>query len=249
MKSYISIYLNMAVILFWIFLTSCSTTSDGKMVVAFNNSRMHSLNIEAKTYCNEALRYSKQKKTRDAIKAFTRSIEIDPSVAAYNGRSLEYYRAGRFDDAVTDANRAIMMNPKFPIPYVTRGNSFYRLKEYDRALKSYKKAIQLDPRNPELYYNLGLAYYKNEQYDDAMKSYDKAVELDPRYYAAWYNRACICSEKKDLEGAIEGLERAIAAGFNDADRVKGEAALANVRGLPEFKELLNKMGNRGNKPQ
>ena len=81
-----------------------------------------------------------------------------------------------------------------------------------------------------------------------MKSYDKTIELDPRHYAAWYNRACIRSEQKDLKGAIEGLARAVEAGFSDAGRMKGEAALVNVRDLPEFQELLNKIGTRGDRP-
>jgi tetratricopeptide (TPR) repeat protein len=249
MKSYMSIFMNIVIVIFMISVSSCSTTSDGKMVVAFDNSRMHSLNIEAKAYCNHALEYSRQNKPKEAIKAFTRSIEIDPSVAAYNGRSLEYYHTGRYDDAITDANRAITMNPKYPIPYLTRGNAFYRLKDYNKALKSYLKAIQLDPRNPELYYNLGQAYYKKGKYDDALKSYDKTVDLDPHYYAAWYNRACIRSEKKDLKDAIESLERAVAGGFSDADRMKGEPALMNVREMPEFKDILLKIGTRGGKPQ
>ncbi len=247
MKS--SVYLSIVFSAFCFTVSSCSTTPDGKMAVAFDNSRMQSLNIEARTYCNEALRLSKQNKAGEAIKAYTRSIEIDPSVAAYYGRSLEYYHAGRYDDAVTDANRAIMMNSKYAISYLIRGNAFYRLKDYDRAVKSYKKAIQLDPRNPEFYYNLGQAYYKKREYNDAVKSYDKTIELDPRHYTAWYNRACSCSEKNDLKGAIEGLARAIEAGFADAGRMKGEAALANVRDLPEFQELLNKIGTRGDRSQ
>lgn len=227
---------------------SCSGASGGRGVIAFDNTRMYSLNIEAKKHYEDALRYSRENRPGDAIKAYTSSIRIDPSVAAYNGRSVEYNRTGRYDSAIADANSAIMMNPGYPMPYINRGNAYARRNDLDRALKSYLRALQIDPRNPECYFNLGQVYYKKGLLEDALKSYDKTVELDPHHYAAWYNKSCIASRKKDLKGALAALEKAVAEGFDDPERMKTEPALENVRNLPGFRLLLGKMG-RGTRPR
>jgi len=233
---------HLLICLLWMAPVSCSGTSGGRGVIAFDNTRMHSLNIEAKKYYEEALRYSREDKPGKAIQAFTRSIRIDPSAAAYNGRCVEYNRTGRYDSAIADANRAILMNPGYPKPYLNRGNAYVKQNDLDRALKSYLRAIQIDPRDPDCYFNLGLAYYKKGLMDDALKSYDKTVELDPHHYAAWYNKSCIASQKSDLKGAIAALEKAVAEGFADQERMKTEPALENIRKLPKFKLLLGTMG-------
>jgi tetratricopeptide (TPR) repeat protein len=234
-------YMYILISLLWLAGPFYSCVSGSKGVIAFDNARIHSLNIEARKYYQEAFAYSKKKKPEDAIRAYSRSIQIDPSAAAYNGRCVEYYRTGRYESAVADANRAIRMNPKYSLSYLNRGNAQYKLKEYDPALKSYLRAVQLEPGNPDCYYNLGQAYYRKGLLDDALRSYDKTVELDPRHYTAWYNRACICSMKKDLKGAIISLEKAVAGGFADPGRMKEEPALENVRGLPEFRLLLGRI--------
>ncbi len=247
MKSSSSYYINILISLLWLAGTFCSGATANRGAVGFDNTRIHSLNIEAKTYYRLALQYSRENKPADAIGAYSRSIQIDPSAAAYNGRSIEYYRTGRYDRAVDDANRAIVMSPRYPVSYVNRGNAYYKLNDYDKALKSYLRAINLDSGNPEYYYNLGLAYNRKGLQDEALKSYVKTVELDPRHYAAWYNRACVFSQKKDHLGAIASLERAITEGFADSERMKQEPALENIRNLPKFKLLLRKIG-LGTKP-
>lgn len=239
MKCSLSITIFICIIV--IFVTSCSGTAGSKGIIAYDNTRIHSLDVEAKKYFEEANRYAKENKPKEAIEAYSRSIQADPSAAAYNGRCLEYYRTGQYDRAVTDANRAIMMSPKYPLPYLNRGNAHYRLKEYDAALKSYKRSIQLDPSNPESYYNLGQAYYRKGLLDEAMASYSKAVELDAGHYAAWYNKACILSQKKDPVGAMASLEKAVAAGYRDAERMQGDPSFESIRKLPKFRALLNRI--------
>ncbi len=238
-------YAHILISLMWLAGSFCSCAPGSKGVIAFNNARIHTLNIEAKKYYQEAFRYARENRPEEAIDAYSRSIRIDPSAAAYNGRCVEYNRTGRYDRAISDANRAIMMSPGYSLPYLNRGNAHYRLNEYDAALKSYLRAIQLDPANPESCYNLGQTYYRKGLPDDALKSYDRTVELNPRHYAAWYNIACISSQKKDLKRAIASLEKAVTEGFTDAERMKLEPALENVRNMPKFIFLLKKIARGG----
>ena len=235
--------------LLFVFITSCAGTSGSKGILAFDNTRINSLNIEAKKYYEEALRYSRKNRPEEAIEAYSRSILADPSAAAYNGRCVEYNRTGRYDRAVADANRAIMMSPGYPAPYQNRGNALYMLKSYDEALKSYQRAIRLNPADPECYFNLGQTYFRKGLFGDAMASYNKTIELDPHHRFAWYNRACIASLKKDLSAAMESLEKAVDEGFDNAERMRNEPALENVRSLPGFSILVSRIERAKKQPQ
>ncbi len=215
----------------------------------FDNTRIQSLDIEAKMYYQQGVKLSKEKKSREAIGAFATSVRIDPNAAAYCGLGIEYYRLGNYDMSVLYANRATMINPKYPLPYMIRGESYYQMKDYDKALKNYLRALQLDPGNADCYYNIGQVYYKKGLADDALKAYDKAVELNPHHFSSWYNRACIFSQKNDVKEAIASLEKAVAEGFTNVKRMMTDPALANVRTQPEFQSLVSTMEGAGKKPQ
>jgi tetratricopeptide (TPR) repeat protein len=215
----------------------------------FDESRIQSLDIEAKMYYEQGVRLSKENKSQEALGAFATSVRLDPNAAAYCGLSTEYYRLGNYDMALLYANRAIMVSPKYAFAYFIRGNTYFRMNKYDMAIKSYLQAARLDPACSECYFNLGQVYYKKGLPDDALKSYSKAAEVNPHYNAAWYNRACILSQKNDLKEAVASLERAAAEGFSDVERMMSDPALENVRKQQKFKLLVKKMERGKKKPQ
>jgi tetratricopeptide (TPR) repeat protein len=58
----------------------------------------------------------------EAIKSFTRAIELDPEYAvAYNNQGLVRYKRGDFLGAIRDFTRAIELDPGFPEPHFNRG--------------------------------------------------------------------------------------------------------------------------------
>jgi tetratricopeptide (TPR) repeat protein len=207
----------------------------------FDNSRIRSLNIEARKYHDLGLQLSRENRIDDAIVAYTKSIEINPSAGAYNGRSAEYIRKGTYDMAISDANQAIFLNYKYPLPYFNRGNAYFKKNDFESALKNYSRAIALNPGQAEFYFNQGQAYAKMGQDDKALDSYERAVKVDFHYASAYYNMACIYSEKNEAANSLSCLEKAVSEGFSDAARMKQEAALKVVSNTPRFRALLKKL--------
>jgi tetratricopeptide (TPR) repeat protein len=207
----------------------------------FDNSRIRSLNIEARKYHDMGLKLSGENRIDDAIAAYTKSIDINPSAGAYNNRSAEYNRKGMYDMAITDANQAIFLNYKYPMPYFNRGNAYFKKNDFARALKDYSHAIDLDPGQAEFHYNQGQTYVRMGRDDKAIKSYAQAVKADPHYYPAYYNMACIYSKENDKANSLSCLEKAVSEGFSDAARLRQEAALKKVSTMPRFRLLLFKL--------
>jgi tetratricopeptide (TPR) repeat protein len=210
--------------------------------VKFNNSRVTSLDIEARNFCREGQRYARLNQADEAIRAYTRSIDIDPSASAYNGRCVEYNRTGRFDMAIADANKAILISPRYAPPYFNRGNALFKKGDYEGAIKDYTRAVTIDPGQAEFYYNLGLAAFKLGRSDEAMGWYEKALAADRHYFAAYYNLACLYAGKKDTVKALDNLEKAVAEGFRDAARMTAEPALETIRNSGRFRGLVKKAG-------
>jgi tetratricopeptide (TPR) repeat protein len=207
----------------------------------FDNSRVRSLNIEARRYYKEGVQFSRENKTDEAIQSFTKSIDAGPSAAAYNARAAEYNRTGRLDDAITDANRAIIMSEKYSVPYFTRGNSYYKKGDYSRALKDYSRSIILYPDQAVYYFNLALTYTRMGLPDEAIDMYAKALQRDSGYYTAHYNRACLYAQKNEQEKALESLDMAINAGFCSPSLLKKEKSFDALRTTDRFKELSDRL--------
>jgi Tfp pilus assembly protein PilF len=65
--------------------------------------------------------------------------------APTNSRAWTYQLAGRDADALTDANKAIEIDPNDPNAYDTRGTIHVKLGLRDKAIADFRKALQLNP--------------------------------------------------------------------------------------------------------
>jgi len=63
---------------------------------------------------NDGLVFNNQGEYHEAIVAFTKAIELEPSLAiAYNYRGWAYTKLGQYEQATADYNRAAELDPSF----------------------------------------------------------------------------------------------------------------------------------------
>ena len=77
---------------------------------------------------------------------------------AYSNRGAVLNDVGQYQEAISDLDRAISLNPDLAIAYNNRANSYADLDQLDSALDDYREAIRLDPGMALAYYNRALAY-------------------------------------------------------------------------------------------
>src|SRR5437870_13882203 len=54
-----------------------------------------------------------------------------------------------YTGAIRALDRAISLNPKFALAYVSRGKAYDKLGQHQRGIDDYNKAISLDPKSAE----------------------------------------------------------------------------------------------------
>lgn len=86
--------------------------------------------------------------------------------------------------AKAEIDKAIQIDPKFALAYVTRGvGQFYLPASFgggvEPALKDLDTAISLDPKLAEAYTWKGVVLAKAKRYADAKSAFDAAARLDP----------------------------------------------------------------------
>jgi tetratricopeptide (TPR) repeat protein len=88
----------------------------------------------AEGYNARGCAYQHQGKYDDAIAAFTRAIELEPSGAYYCNRGNADSLKGERDAAITDWTEAIRLDPDDWQAYGNRGGAYFDMGDFDRAL-------------------------------------------------------------------------------------------------------------------
>src|SRR6516162_5852634 len=115
-----------------------------------------------------------------AIKEFKRAIDLDPNYATAhhwyaNGPLLAL---GRFDEAISEGERAIELDPLSPIINVNQANNYIMAGRYDEAIQQIRKALELDPEFGYAHSNLGLALELKGDLPGAIAEFRRAHQLN-----------------------------------------------------------------------
>ena len=101
---------------------------------------------------------------------------------AISANSLAAIKYGKC--ALSSVNRAIELDPKSSVNYLSHGVGNYYLPPafgggIELAIKDFRKAIELNPKNADAWLWLGVALRKDNQHAEAHKAIAKSLELNP----------------------------------------------------------------------
>jgi len=115
----------------------------------------------------------------DSEREFKRALELDPNISyihlAYSGSYLG--PAGKLDEAVQEAERAVEQEPLSLINNAVLASAYIYARQYDKAIAQAKKTYDLDPGFPLARHWLGMSYVATQQYDKAI-SISQEVSTD-----------------------------------------------------------------------
>jgi len=108
-----------------------------------------------------------------------RAIELDPHKSTYHAwlASLLVYE-GRFDEAMTEIDRAIADDPLWPLVYSMATYVAGVAHDNNQAIAFAQKYSSLIPDSPESHNQLGWAYFCAKRYDEALAEWARMAEMD-----------------------------------------------------------------------
>jgi tetratricopeptide (TPR) repeat protein len=115
----------------------------------------------------------------ETLLSLARQFGAEHETFALTRRAQLYALAFRYDDALTDMDAAIELDPTNPELYVLRGQIILYLYEWDRVLADYNHAIELAPDYADAYYYRGVLFYAQAQRDDALADFEHYLDLAP----------------------------------------------------------------------
>lgn len=97
----------------------------------------------------------------------------------YDYRGVDYYKQGKFDQAVADFNKAIATYPSLSYPYIHRGVAYREHGDYDQAIADFTRDLTLEPTWARDYYDRGIAYERKGENSQAVADFQMFLKLSP----------------------------------------------------------------------
>jgi TM2 domain-containing membrane protein YozV len=83
----------------------------------------------------------------------------------------------------------------------------------------------------------GIQKYKDFDLEEAIKDFEKGLEISPKDISLHFNIACAYSLTEQADKAYYHIERAVALGFTDFEKIKTHDDLAFVRIQPQWDDF------------
>ncbi|MBC7927391.1 MAG: hypothetical protein H7039_17210 [Bryobacteraceae bacterium] len=165
-----------------------STSAEAQYQLALSQSYLAEVALEVRD------KGAASRAAQAGIAAAEKAVALKGSVAEHHrilgtlcgqiipANTLMGLRYGRC--ALDSINKAIELDPRSSLAYMSRGVGNYYLPEQlgggvTKAVTDFRKAIELNPKLSEPHLWMGLALRKQSLNADARKEFQKAVELNP----------------------------------------------------------------------
>jgi len=142
-----------------------------------DNAELHY--IQGTLYSEEEARF------RDALREFTRAVQLRPDYAeARMALGIAQLAGGNYQQALQNFQAAARLAPTLVAVHLNLGDAYRATKQWKQAKASFDKALQMESRLPQAHFNLGLMYMTaGEDYPglDALQALQKAKEEFTKY--------------------------------------------------------------------
>jgi tetratricopeptide (TPR) repeat protein len=196
-------------------------------------------------------------KYREAVEAYTESINRKESGAVRHARGMAYVQVGssQYSKAMIDLTAAIHSEDGKDLAefHLDRANLLARTKQFSTANGEYGQATRLDPRSAKAFDAWGRCLSSQSKFKDAIEKFKAAINLDPRpeflihrgdAYVGLGNEH---PEWGDYRNAIKDYSEVIDSGRKDADlyRKRGDACWSffdDRLAIPDYMKAIELIG-------
>lgn len=149
----------------------------------------------------------------------TFNISYESLYNDYVQKGVEKANDGKYDEAVTDFNLALLYKTNDPYAYYNRGLCYQSLREFDKAIRDYNITIQLDSSFAQAYSQRGIAFSIQGKYEEALPDFLKSLKLKPDEAMYHYNTGIIYLQIGEYGTACSYLHKAKEMGYPNAENL------------------------------
>jgi tetratricopeptide (TPR) repeat protein len=171
-------------------------------------------------------RYSSAGNLGNALAAYQRALQVQPSSARLHASLGNAYRAAKDPArAVAAYQQALALERRDPLVWVNLSLAFDAMGDKQRAYDALIRANSLDASEPLVWYNLGNTSLVAGDLDRARQLYERAAALDPGIPLVHFQLARLSLLRGDSSAALGSLRRGLAFDSSEAEARDARDAL------------------------
>jgi tetratricopeptide (TPR) repeat protein len=168
--------------------------------------------IWTKNLIDAAEKLINSQKIEDGLQVYKEILKYDP----LNGNVFQQigwsqYRQGYYESAISNAKKAIELNPKDASNYNLLAGIYSAQNNTEIAVENYKRAIEMSLTESEKVYllsNLSTTYMDLSEYKEANIVLSKALSIDSNFTHAWWSKGMLYAKENNLDSAIDCYKKA-----------------------------------------
>lgn len=170
----------------------------------------------------------------DAIRDYSRAIELDPNQAwYYGGRSWSHANLRQWPEALEDVGRAIELDPQNPDYWISRGEIYMQIENWDAVLAVFTHVVETWPQYARAYEVRGTAFSTLGDWGAALRDFNTAIELAPGNFEYWLSRGRLHARMEHLDEAITDFSQVLAIDPANAPAYAERAHVLAAQGMIE----------------
>jgi tetratricopeptide (TPR) repeat protein len=196
-----------------------------------------------------------KKMYREAVEAYKEAPH--DSAIVLNKTGIAYHQMLQLEVAEKYYRLSVRANPHYAEAINNLGTIYFSRKSYRRAVSEYRRALRINPQSASIWSNLGSGYFERKDYQHAAESWQKALALDPEVFENRSTQGVLIQQQTVEERAkyhiflartyakagmntqaLTYIRKALEEGFKERKKLTDDPAFAQLKELPEFKELL-----------
>lgn len=142
----------------------------------------------------------------------------------YDKQGEQFNEAAKFEDAIAEFEKALVIDPRKPDAYINLGYAFHMSGQYDRAIEVFEQAYEYSPDNEVLVENLVSVYEAQGgnlaatgDYESALVYFGKIARIAPDTPDLNYNMALMSYQLKDYREALKYYGKQLELDEEDED--------------------------------
>ena len=179
----------------------------------------------------------------EALAALRRGQELDPRAAPrVNELAMCHNWMEQYDRAITEAKKAIDLDPNFPLAYAQLGTALVQKGMHEEAIAEMQKALDRGQQHPGVRGMLGYAYARAGKKAEAQKVLEELKGLSKGRFGFAFPIARIHAALGEKDQAFEWLQKACDERDSQVIWLKVDPSLENLRLDERFAQVLKGMG-------
>ncbi|RNC72752.1 MAG: tetratricopeptide repeat protein [Desulfuromonadales bacterium] len=177
----------------------------------------------------------------EAQAAYGRAIAIDPRYReALNNLGVLLTEKGDPVGGRQYLLTVVRHYPGYPDGFLNLGNTFFATGDWTQAEAAYRRALELRPDAVQARNMLGKVFLRTGRLDVARDTFRAVAAAGGETADLLYDQGCVEARAGHPVEAVAFLEQALARGFRDRETISRDSDLESLRGLPQFRNLMQR---------